>query len=120
MATRDLTSDAASNNITTGERDTLNSNITTGAIIRASHINDLKTRINNVCGHTHGINDATKIGEYGNQKSTSTTDEDTDGAGTDSGLANRTVGSTIYASEHNSLATAVNTVQSHNHGWTDN
>jgi hypothetical protein len=122
MASTERTTDAASNNITTAQRDAANTNFTAGAVIAASDLTYLKDRINNVCGHTHDLDDYTKIGTYGNQKSTTSASaraDTTAGAGTDSSLS-ISAGDVIHHDHHNSLRNAVNTVRSHNHSWTDN
>ena len=119
MASTERTTGAASNNITTAQRDAANTNFTAGAVIAASDLTYLKDRINNVCGHTHELRDYTKIGTYGNQQSTSSGLENTGSAGTDSSLS-ISAGDVIHHDHHNSLRNAVNTVRSHNHSWTDN
>ena len=118
MASTDRTSAAASGNITVTQRDTANGYFNAGNVIYASHLTYLRDMINSVCGHTHTIRDYYKMHTYGNTDGDGYTDDTSGGAGYDSGLSVG-AGGIIYASHHNDLAGAVNSVQSHSHSWTD-
>jgi hypothetical protein len=119
MASAVRTTEGPSGNVSAAERNVMNANFTAGETIAAGDLTYLRDRINAVCGHTHKLTDYSKIGEFGNTGSTASTYEDTTAAGSDVSL-NIGAGTTISASHFNSLRAAVNTVRSHNHGWTDN
>lgn len=120
MASTDRTTGAASANITTTERDTANGYFYAGGIIYASHINYLRDMINKVVNHTHSIRDYYKMHTYGNTDGDGYNDDTSSGptGGWRTGFG-AYVGNTITADDHNSLAGALNSVQSHSHSWTD-
>ncbi len=119
MASRTGTTAGPSGNISTGQRDQARAYFSSGTVIEAYHLNYLRDMINSVCGHAHGLNDYSKIHEYGNTDSTDSTYESTEGAGVGTG---NTVyaGNLIYAYDHNVLANSTNSIQTHSHSWTDN
>jgi len=119
MATTVRTTNAPGGDINTAERDIANGYFTAGAVINDMHYSYLKNLVNKVCGHTHILTDYSAIHNYGNTGSSASTSEATVAAGTDSTVT-VTQGSVISHVHYNGLRNAVNTVRSHNHGWTDN
>ena len=119
MASTVYTTGGASGNISTAQRDTAYGYFTAGNVINDSHLTYLKDRINSVCGHTHSLTDYTVQHTYGDIGSSASAGDNTASAGTDAVMSVAT-GNVITATHHNTLRTAVNSVRSHSHGWTDN
>lgn len=120
MASTVRTSTAASQSITTAQRNTMNGYFTAGNTISASHFTYLRDRLNHVLGHTHNVTDHRQVGAgTGNTQVNSSTVDTTSGYGSDISL-NVSTGTTITASHHNTLRGAAAGLRSHLHSWNDN
>ena len=96
--------------------------IDVGNTIFANDINRVATLINNMNGHYHTYDDAYQLATYGNTGDRSNYYEDKN-TGTPDAVINLTtdtaVNTSITATRHNQLATAINTLKSHYHEIND-
>lgn len=92
-----------------------------GSTIQASHINSITDFLNAVSGHTHTVQEYTSLYETGNINGgtiLNTRTTSTNGAPT-IGAYLAAAGSTIAASHHNTLSSAVNANKTHSHTFSD-
>jgi len=105
-----------------GEIASLRTAIDAGNTIFANDINRVATLINNMNGHYHTYDDAYQLATYGNTGDRSNYYEDKN-TGTPDAVNNVTTdtasNSSITATRHNELATAINTLRSHYHEIND-
>ena len=101
----------------------LRTSVVSGEVVRATDINRIATLINNMNGHYHGTTeDAYQLATFGNtgdrtnyyQTNYTNPPDSVNNVGT-STLAD----SSITATRHNELATAINNIRSHYHAIDD-
>jgi hypothetical protein len=100
----------------------LRSAVSAGNTIFANDLNRIATLINNMNGHVHTYDDAYQLATFGNNgdrnnyyvdKNTNNIDEST------SAPTNTATDTTITASRHNELRSAINVLRAHFHGIDD-
>ena len=105
-----------------GEISSLRDAMSTGNTIFASHINRVATLINNMNGHYHTYDDAYQLATYGNNGDRNNYYEDKNTNSIDQAVSaptDTTSDTTITASRHNQLVTAINILAYHYHGIDD-
>lgn len=96
------------------------SQVTAGALVRASHYNLLKDFIDSVGVHTHTLTDYSRIAEFGNLGVTnSTTDTTSIVPGFSYVPYYVGAGDVVTAAYYAELRNRVELVRSHNHSWDD-
>ncbi len=105
-----------------GEIASLRTAINAGNTIFASDINRVATLINNMNGHYHTYDDAYQLATFGNTGDRGNYYEDKNTGAPDavnSVTTDTAANSSITATRHNELATAINTLRSHYHEIND-
>ena len=105
-----------------GEIASLRSAVDVGNTIFANDINRIATLINNMNGHVHTYDDAFQLATFGNTGDRNNYFEDKNTNNIDASTSaptNTASDTTITASRHNELRTAINVLRTHFHGIDD-